>query len=487
MLSLIDTFFDRFYHSFFNIPLHHKLFMKDLKEGKIPKCLIYAMCAAAAPLTDDEVVLRWTEENKLPIWHAAEPYLCKARSMSLELMEDASVDAVIALYLISSANFMCGKIPAGFGYLGMAVRMAMSLRIDVDPDDSSVHPPMSWARKEQRRRIWHCLWVAETCDYQAIGRSSLLVSHPHEVKAPAMEHVWGPADTWDYEPPSGMALQRCGPEEGLDIIRILLRSFQIGSTIFTLKDALENLSLSASRSVETPKPSSILFEGNSISLSKQQQIALLTADLDRFIASIPALDFESLYITPECPSGDPTHMVWCIAVVHLARHLCIIFLHMSQLLDCAKRMGKGQLLESTQPFQLSWSASHSMAGIFAKLLDHDPEVIYVAGNCSWMAFHSAIVLIIIASLTRDEVIRESARQDLDVHIRFMRVQSGRWFMADKLVRALEGIIEEAGKCASMLDDPVMCKQMNEGKQGNCLKMQAARRILALVGDLPPQV
>ena len=42
-------------------------------------------------------------------WQASEVYLTRARSKSLEMMECATIDTVIALHLISTANFGCGK------------------------------------------------------------------------------------------------------------------------------------------------------------------------------------------------------------------------------------------------------------------------------------------------------------------------------------------------------------------------------------------
>ncbi|KAJ3038509.1 hypothetical protein HK097_003150, partial [Rhizophlyctis rosea] len=459
MYSLIETFFDRFYRCFFNIPLQHKIFMNDLKEGRVSECLIFAMCAAAAPLSDDEVVLRWVEDMKVPLWQASEVYLTRARSKSLEMMECATIDTVIALHLISTANFGCGKIPAGFGYLGMAVRMAMSLHVDIDPDDTTVHAPMSFMRKQQRRRLWHCLWVAETCDHNAVGRSSLLASRPNEVLSPVSEQIWGLADTWEDPPGVKLAPDLCSPDEGIEIVRLLLRSFQIGGTIFTLRDKLENPPSTPPEQIES-RSARPLYDSGNMSLSRHQQIALLVADLARFATIVPPPDFNLLKITPECPSGDPSHMVWCVSVLHLARHLCIIFVYMYALLDEAKRTDRDSPIESTDAFKYCLGASHEMACLMQKMLDNDPELCYIAGNSSWMAFHSSIVLVLICRVSGDVDVRERARRDLDLHMLFMRTQSGRWYMAERLVRALEGIVEEGGgEDIEKMDDVEACLKM----------------------------
>ena len=47
--------------------MQHKIFMNDLKEGRVSDCLIFAMCAAAAPLSDDEVIVGWAEDMKVPL------------------------------------------------------------------------------------------------------------------------------------------------------------------------------------------------------------------------------------------------------------------------------------------------------------------------------------------------------------------------------------------------------------------------------------
>ncbi|KAJ3278215.1 hypothetical protein HK104_002550, partial [Borealophlyctis nickersoniae] len=197
LLDLVDTFFDRTYICFPNMPLQETTFKAGLDTQ--PRWLLQIICAAAAPLSSDPVIIQYAQYHQIPMYRVGEVFLAKARAIVHELLETETVETAVALYLMALCSFGCGKTTAGFGFLGMAVRMALSCRCDVDPDDESL-PPMSWLQKEQRRRLWMCLWIAETCDSEAVGRPSLLAHKKSAVMVPASETLWRSVKTLDGMP-----------------------------------------------------------------------------------------------------------------------------------------------------------------------------------------------------------------------------------------------------------------------------------------------
>ncbi|KAJ3177905.1 hypothetical protein HDU87_004187 [Geranomyces variabilis] len=159
--------------------LHRDSFLRDV-ENESPM-LLFALYAQISNYSPDENVR-----------HAASYFYQRARKLVPMHLENPTLSGLQGFAFLAAASMGQGLMSAGWMYLGMACRMALFLRLDVDPDELG---SFTWAEAESRRRIWWCIASLDRVKSAVQGRASFL---PHvqtsRVKYPGPDAIWEVAD-----------------------------------------------------------------------------------------------------------------------------------------------------------------------------------------------------------------------------------------------------------------------------------------------------
>ncbi|KAJ3081905.1 hypothetical protein HK102_002064 [Quaeritorhiza haematococci] len=196
-----------------------RIFLQDLQAGVHPPMLLNAMFALSARFspyaqTFVNIVLEakrdGDDQNDEAPPAPGDAFYCRARRMVMRSLEVPSIPTTQSLLLLSIYSVFRGKVPAGLMYANMAITMADSLELSVDPD--LVTPNLNWMERETRRRVWWACYMWERYLMTLKDRTSLKTPKakpPHlqpsfnpNLKLPISEKAWDSIRTKDEEPPA---------------------------------------------------------------------------------------------------------------------------------------------------------------------------------------------------------------------------------------------------------------------------------------------
>ncbi|KAI9321970.1 fungal-specific transcription factor domain-containing protein [Zopfochytrium polystomum] len=174
------------------LPLLHRLSFLS-KRRFVAAYLQAAVCAVGAT----ESTLRSLPNSVLTYYYDF------ARSQVLEACDAPSLEHLQTLLILAELSFHLGKIPASRMLFGAACRMALYLKVQIDPDELPVLSPVE---RESRRRCW---WVCIVTQRYAsiLSNRSPAMSEDHHVKSLCSDDLWlsmNPSDVGKLTPmPSG--------------------------------------------------------------------------------------------------------------------------------------------------------------------------------------------------------------------------------------------------------------------------------------------
>ncbi|KAJ3010967.1 hypothetical protein HKX48_007094 [Thoreauomyces humboldtii] len=177
--DLVDMYFDnKAAHAPFDF-LHRATFVAGL-EMESPM-LLFALYSVVASTTYSKPT-----RNSAPFFYA------RARKLISMHLENPTLSGLQGLTLLCSSSMSQGLMAAGWMYLGMACRMALFLRLDVDPEGLGLR----WADAESRRRLWWAIVSLDKVKSSVTGRSPFLNQpDPPLVQYPCPDAIWDAADT----------------------------------------------------------------------------------------------------------------------------------------------------------------------------------------------------------------------------------------------------------------------------------------------------
>ncbi|KAI9365562.1 hypothetical protein DFJ73DRAFT_792428 [Zopfochytrium polystomum] len=143
--DLADAYFRS--RSVFIRVVHRASYLKD--RVRVPAFLRAAICAMGAT----EATLRALPKQ---VFHH---YYEFARSQTMQSSDTPSIENLQAVIILSEASFRVGKFAVGRLLSGIACRMVVLLKVDVDPDD--LPGPFTAIEKETRRRCWFLTYLTE--------------------------------------------------------------------------------------------------------------------------------------------------------------------------------------------------------------------------------------------------------------------------------------------------------------------------------------
>ncbi|KAJ3044676.1 hypothetical protein HK097_001396, partial [Rhizophlyctis rosea] len=237
-LDLCNQFFDNFYMQGWACFMHRAYVMQNLPA--IPTYIVQAMCAIGARYTRIPEVV---EQTELP-YQRGEPWCEAARRDMIRLVDEPSVDGCGGLVLMGyAAATSLRRLQRSIMYQHMAQRMAIHLRMNIDPDTPQSHTPPStesWLEREKRRRIWwsvkfleRILVASGRIDYQAAQFAN---EQNDNVRVPAPEALWEAADPVSGELPNASLASyvSAGPSDAYQCTMSFLAYF--GRPILRFRD-----------------------------------------------------------------------------------------------------------------------------------------------------------------------------------------------------------------------------------------------------------
>ncbi|KAK5822161.1 fungal-specific transcription factor domain-containing protein [Linnemannia elongata] len=116
---LVEVFFEHCFQDFDNFD--PKEFLKDYAERKINPSLLNAICAVAARFSDHPDIIQ------VPPYLSGEPYAEKTREKIMDLIDEATISNLHALFILSFYEYSSWRGPRGWRFGGLASRMGIEL------------------------------------------------------------------------------------------------------------------------------------------------------------------------------------------------------------------------------------------------------------------------------------------------------------------------------------------------------------------------
>ncbi len=146
----LDAYFRYVHQIQCNSFAHRGLLHRDLRSGLIRPVVLWSLCATAARF----VYL----DNQEEATTKAAAFRKGAWTMIVEEMDTGKMANVSSLARFVYDDLLDGRFASAWFLLGLATRMARAMRIDADPNFSS----MIWADQEARRRVMWSLFCLDS-------------------------------------------------------------------------------------------------------------------------------------------------------------------------------------------------------------------------------------------------------------------------------------------------------------------------------------
>ncbi|KAI9258795.1 fungal-specific transcription factor domain-containing protein [Phascolomyces articulosus] len=186
ILHLVELYFENIY--FYTPIFHRETLMRDIREQRCSEFLILCILAASARFSERPDV------REDPPWHSGEKYASKARELLLNAIDTPSLSNVQALILLTLHEYGCARGPRSWMYSGMAIRMAMELGLNKEPDlEENSGKSMStdrWTEQELQRRVFWAVFSLDKFLSASTGRPGILQEEDCEVLLPSDEDGW---------------------------------------------------------------------------------------------------------------------------------------------------------------------------------------------------------------------------------------------------------------------------------------------------------
>ena len=144
------------------IVLHKPSFMKQIADGTVAPALLLAVCAVSARYSNpfDVANTRFSRHPAVqqhPMSQAGDEYAAKARQLLSLEFDRPTLSNVQALVVLGLHEFGSSRGARAWMYAGIAIRMAISLGLNVE--DEARLANQSWIECEVRRRVFWATFI----------------------------------------------------------------------------------------------------------------------------------------------------------------------------------------------------------------------------------------------------------------------------------------------------------------------------------------
>ncbi|KAJ5876720.1 hypothetical protein N7455_000185 [Penicillium solitum] len=227
---------------------------------------------------------------------AGDAFARQAKVLLFQEIEAPRVSTVIAAVLISLKEMAVDKEPAGWTYLGIAIRMAYNLGLHIDPSQWVNSGSLTAEEAELRSIAWWGCYMIEKLFTVGIGRPSIILDRDVQVPLPSIRAAI------DYQP---------WDDNGEFTQSQPFLSYSI--TTFHYACRILQMVVQPLDDIYTPNNSTSWHEKKSI-------MTKATVELTSFYNNFP-----SILRLPSAPSKQPVPPhIYCL---HIHYHTLIILLH----------------------------------------------------------------------------------------------------------------------------------------------------------------
>ncbi|KAF9911382.1 hypothetical protein EC991_003947 [Linnemannia zychae] len=177
---LVELFFE---HCFQDFDIFDpKEFLKEYAERKVNQSLLNAICAVAARFSDHPDIVQ------VPPYHSGEPYAEKTRERIMDLIDEATIDNLYALIILSFYEYSAWSGPRGWRFGGLASRMGVELYLHKQRDI----PTSERARvkfEAKCRTFWNLIHI-DIFSAASAGLPSILDIKLYNIQLPEYRPDW---------------------------------------------------------------------------------------------------------------------------------------------------------------------------------------------------------------------------------------------------------------------------------------------------------
>lgn len=177
---LIELYFRNIHNQTYSL-LHRETFMTRLRDGRVRKELILAMCGLAARYSRHPEVEAAT---KGPRYEAGDRFMLGARRLISQNFDHANLDTLQATIFMVQNEYFKRKGGRAMIYISMVVPMAQSLGLHKEPS-----PKLSWIEQEMCRRTFWSLIVLDRLAHSSVWYT-IHIDGIHDVRLPAPEEYF---------------------------------------------------------------------------------------------------------------------------------------------------------------------------------------------------------------------------------------------------------------------------------------------------------
>jgi hypothetical protein len=179
VIHLTELYFRNIHGQTYNF-LHKPTFIPRIKQGKVNKTLLLALCGLTSRYSTHPAIA-----TSIP-YQAGEGFIAAARKSLSEQFDEPTLETVQALIFIVQNDFFKSKSKKAMIYVSLAIRMATTLELHLNSKD----PTMSFAEHEERRRTYWSLLALDRLAHSAPHWQLQLRTDTLQIQLPCKDYYY---------------------------------------------------------------------------------------------------------------------------------------------------------------------------------------------------------------------------------------------------------------------------------------------------------
>ncbi|KAF5101855.1 hypothetical protein D0Z00_000717 [Geotrichum galactomycetum] len=179
VIHLTELYFRNIHGQTYNF-LHKPTFIPRVKQGKVNKTLLLALCGLTSRYSTHPAIA-----TSIP-YQAGEGFIAAARKSLSEQFDEPTLETVQALIFIVQNDFFKSKSKKAMIYVSLAIRMATTLELHLNSKD----PTMSFTEHEERRRTYWSLLALDRLAHSAPHWQLQLRTDTLQIQLPCKDYYY---------------------------------------------------------------------------------------------------------------------------------------------------------------------------------------------------------------------------------------------------------------------------------------------------------